>query len=152
MHSCPCGKIVLPSTKTLPRKYHTSLTAAICALSDFRECAFACLDSKELFPPPPPAASSSSHFLTQFNCVNIWVPSRASAAAEPSTSGLSVAEEPRGLRVAPSAAETPALSGDHSKEVVKESSGPGDISEGTELNHIWQGSDAPLYCRARVQF
>lgn len=33
-------------------------------------------------------------------------------------------------------AETPTYSGDHGKEIVKESSSSGDISEGTELNYI----------------
>lgn len=36
----------------------------------------------------------------------------------------------------PSAVETPADSGDHGKEIVKESSGSRDASEGTELNYI----------------
>lgn len=45
-------------------------------------------------------------------------------------------EELQGLPVVPSAVETPADSGDHSKEIVEESSGSRDISEGTELNYI----------------
>lgn len=107
-----------------------------------RECAFARLDSTEICPPPPSYASSVSHSPNALNCVNIWVNSRASAAAsaEPRTSSLSVGEElhevatpaAAAAEAATVAAET--ISEDHSKETTKETSG--DVSEGIELNHI----------------
>ncbi|XP_040015692.1 rho guanine nucleotide exchange factor 10-like protein isoform X2 [Xiphias gladius] len=56
-------------------------------------------------------------------------PSCASAADELSTSAPCVGEELLGLPLAPAAVETPADSGDHSKETVKESFGSRDISE-----------------------
>ncbi|XP_035517756.1 rho guanine nucleotide exchange factor 10-like protein isoform X1 [Morone saxatilis] len=61
-------------------------------------------------------------------------PSCASAAAaEPSTSAPCVGEELGGLPAVPSAVETPAYSGDHSKEIIKESSGSRDISEAAHV-------------------
>ncbi|XP_076599253.1 rho guanine nucleotide exchange factor 10-like protein isoform X1 [Chaetodon auriga] len=56
-------------------------------------------------------------------------PNWASAAAGPSTSASPVGEELRVLPAVPSAAETPAYSGDRSKEIVKESSASRDTSE-----------------------
>ncbi|XP_047438370.1 rho guanine nucleotide exchange factor 10-like protein isoform X2 [Mugil cephalus] len=53
----------------------------------------------------------------------------AAAAAEPAASAPREGEELQGLPVAPSAVETLADSGDHSKETIKESSGSGDASE-----------------------
>lgn len=127
--------------KTLPQKYHTYFwQQQYVPCQTRRECAFARLDSTEICPPPPSYASSASHSPNALNCVNIWVNSRASAAAsaEPRTSSLSAGEELRGLHEAPTAAAVAVAaetnSEDHGKETTKETSG--DVSEGTELNHI----------------
>ncbi|TMS18875.1 Rho guanine nucleotide exchange factor 10 [Larimichthys crocea] len=58
-----------------------------------------------------------------------WGAAAAPAAADPSTSATSGGEELRGRPVVLSDAETPTYSGDHGKEIVKESSSSGDISE-----------------------
>lgn len=75
-----------------------------------------------------------------FNCANTFVPCRAAtaaaAAAEPGNSAPCAGKELRGLPAGPSAVETPANSGDRGTEIVKESSGSREISEGTELNYI----------------
>lgn len=76
-----------------------------------------------------------------FNCANTFVPCRATAAAaaaaaEPDNSAPCVGKELRGLPAGPSAVETPTNSGDRGTEIVKESSGSGEISEGTELSYI----------------
>lgn len=75
-----------------------------------------------------------------FNCANTFVPCRATAAAaaaaEPGNSAPCVGKELRGLPAGPSAVETPANLGDRGTEIVKESSGSREISEGTELNYI----------------
>ncbi|XP_073324983.1 rho guanine nucleotide exchange factor 10-like protein [Pagrus major] len=55
-----------------------------------------------------------------------WV---SAAAAERGNSAPCVGKELQGLPVGPSAVETPANSGDHGKEIVKESSGSRDTSE-----------------------
>lgn len=70
-----------------------------------------------------------------FNYTDVWVPSRASAAAEPSISALCAGEQHQGLSV-----DTPDESGVHSAETVKEGSGLRDISEGTELTYYIKGS------------
>lgn len=65
-----------------------------------------------------------------FNCANVWVPSRVSAApaaAEPSASDRRLGEE---LPVVP-LSDT----GDRSKETVQQSSDSRDISEGTKQNY-----------------
>lgn len=124
--------------KTLPQKYHTYFwQQQYVPCQTRRECAFARLDSTEMCPPPPSYASSVSHSPNALNCVNIWVNSRASAAAsaEPRTSSLSVGEELRGLHEAPTAALAAVAAAEtNSEETTKETSG--DVSEGTELNHI----------------
>ncbi|TKS70795.1 Rho guanine nucleotide exchange factor 10-like protein [Collichthys lucidus] len=58
-----------------------------------------------------------------------WAAAAAAAAADPSTSATSGGEELRGRPVMLSDAETSTYSGDHGKEIVKESSSSGDISE-----------------------
>ncbi|XP_076599261.1 rho guanine nucleotide exchange factor 10-like protein isoform X2 [Chaetodon auriga] len=63
-------------------------------------------------------------------------PNWASAAAGPSTSASPVGEELRVLPAVPSAAETPAYSGDRSKEIVKESSASRDTSEEAEAQTV----------------
>lgn len=126
--------------KTLAQKYHTYFwQQQYVPCQTRRECAFARLGKTEICPPPPSYASSASHSPNALNCVNIWVNSRASAAAsaQASTSSLPAGEELRGLREAATAAAAAAAetnSEDHGKENTKETSG--DVSQGTELNHV----------------
>ncbi|XP_051270583.1 rho guanine nucleotide exchange factor 10-like protein isoform X3 [Dicentrarchus labrax] len=96
-------------------------------------------DSTQLHTTSPPAGQEgiSTKDVTSVPTADVPVnesPSCASAAAaEPSTSAPCVGEELGGLPAVPSAVETPAYSGDHSKEIVKESTGTRDISEAAHV-------------------
>ncbi|MEQ2252913.1 hypothetical protein ILYODFUR_026709 [Ilyodon furcidens] len=122
----------------------------MCALSDFREYAFAYQDCKQLFDPHQHALSLSflsvkltcneaGSSLCWFNCANVWVPSRGSApsAAECGASACCVREV---LPVVPLSD-----SGDRSKETVQESSDSRDISEADTEARAPEASSEVIY-------